>query len=410
MLMSNDKLSPPTTAGCTVQIVTDNAGFDALQREWDELFIASPTASPPLRFDWVRVWWRIYGPVYGCGGKGLRLIVMRRNGRLIGALPLYLSRGALPLLGVRRLRFISTGAAEFEETCAEYLDLLHAPGEAGACIELLVPALTNSPGLKWDELVLPDMSPASPLLELARRLDNGRLRVRQFSPGACHIAELGGGMEQYLAGLSPTTRKKARKMLRDLQTPEYVFEIAATTEQINLFFDQMVALHRKRWTAEGKTGSFAPRHAQFHRELLLKLAPPGQAVIARLSYRGQPIALSCGHRVRAKFDGYQMGVDHDVKEVHSPGAALYLALVSHLMQDGVIMCDQLLGCNRFKLDYCKQERPLTTLAVSRPTIRVAAASLFDLARRSLKKAKRSLTWAANAAAAPTPPQTTVPDA
>jgi len=407
--MSNDNNSHATTAQCTVQIIMDDAGFDRLESEWNELFLCSPTASPPLRFDWVRTWWRIYGPVYGSRGTGLRLIIMRRNGRLIGALPLYLSRSAVPLVGVRRLRFISTGAAEFEETCAEYLDLLHAPGEAGVCLDLLVPLLTSSPELAWDELILPDMSQTSPLLELGRRLNNGRLRVQQFSPGVCHIAELGGGLEQYLVGLSPTTRKKARKMLRDLQTPEYKFEVAATTEQINLFFDQMVELHRKRWTADGKTGSFAPRHAQFHRELLLKLAPSGQAVIARLCYCDRPIALCYGHRVRAKYDGYQMGVDHDVKEVHSPGAALYLGLVCHLSRIGVIMSDQLLGCNRFKLDYCKQERPLMSVKASQPTLRSAAATIVDLARRSMKKATRFRTFAA-AGAAPTPSQSPVPDA
>jgi CelD/BcsL family acetyltransferase involved in cellulose biosynthesis len=409
MLMSNDSNSPATTAQCTVQIVTDDAGFDQLQAEWDELFLSSPTASPPLRFDWVRTWWRIYGPVYGCGGTGLRLITIRRNGRLIGALPLYQTRSAIPLLGVRRLRFISTGAAEFEETCAEYLDLLHAPGEAGACVELLVPTLTESPQLCWDELILPDMSPTSPLLELGRRMNNGRLRVQQYSPGDCHIAELGGGLEQYLASLSPTTRKKARKMLRDLESPDYTFELAVTTEQINLFFDQMVELHRRRWTADGKAGSFAPRHAQFHRELLLKLAPSGQAVMARLSYCNRPVALSCGHRVRAKFDGYQMGVDHDIKEIHSPGAALYLGLASYLIREGVIMCDQLLGCNRFKMDYCKQKRALMTLKLVKPTLRLAAAAAVDLARRSMRKASRFLASAA-AGAAPTPPQSPVPDA
>ncbi len=33
-----------------------------------QLFEVAPTASPPLRWEWVREWWRIYGPVYGdCG-------------------------------------------------------------------------------------------------------------------------------------------------------------------------------------------------------------------------------------------------------------------------------------------------------------------------------------------------------
>jgi CelD/BcsL family acetyltransferase involved in cellulose biosynthesis len=408
MLMSNTNTQPPTTAQCTVEIITDAARLDALQAEWKQLFETSPTAAPPLRFEWVSSWWRIFGPVYGSGEQSLRIITMRRQGRLIGLVPLYQARAALPVLGVRRLRFISSGAAEFEETCADYLDLLHAPGESATCLDLLAPVLLESPQLCWDELILPEMAHTSCLLDLARRLDNGRRRIQQISPGDCHFAELGGGIEQYIDSLSPTTRKKARKMLRDLETPDYQFEIATNQEQINLFFDQLVELHRKRWTADGKTGSFAPRHAQFHRELCLRLAPSGAAIIGRLCHRGRPVALTYGHRVRAKFDSYQVGVDHECKEMHSPGAAAYLGLVSHLCEQGVIVCDQLLGCNRFKLDYAKQTHPLMTLQIAQPTLRGAAAAVFDLARRSARKAVRVLT--ATNSAANLPSQSTVTDA
>src|SRR5690349_13215588 len=87
--------------------------LELLRGEWNELFETSPTAAPPLRFEWVNEWWRVYGPVYGDNSKGLRIITLRRDGKLIGVLPLYESAG---MLGLRRLRFISSGAAEFEET------------------------------------------------------------------------------------------------------------------------------------------------------------------------------------------------------------------------------------------------------------------------------------------------------
>ena len=408
MLMANDTRPPVTTTRCTLEIVTDAHRLDMLEDDWNALFVTSPTASPPLRFEWIRQWWRIYGPVYGNAGSGLRVISLRRDGRLIGVLPLYQSCNGFPLIGARQLRFISTGAAEFEETCADYLDLLHAPGESSACLDLLTWALTKSSQLSWDQLLLPDMSPASPLLDLANRLHDGRRRISQYSPGVCHIADLSGGLERYLADLSSTTRKKARKMLRDLQTPDFKFEIATTPSQINLFFDQLVDLHRKRWTADGKPGSFAPRHAQFHRELCTRLAPMGQVVIARLCYHDQPIALTYGHRVGAKFDSYQMGVDHKFEAVHSPGAALYLGLLSHLWQDGVVMCDQLVGANRFKTDYAKQQRPLMTLKISQPGFRLAAAAVADLTRRSAIKIGRLI--AGESTDAITPPQAPQPNA
>jgi CelD/BcsL family acetyltransferase involved in cellulose biosynthesis len=86
-----------------------------------------------------------------------------------------------------------------------------------------------------------------------------------------------------------------------------------------------------------------------------------------------------------------MGVDHNFDVIHSPGAALYLGLLEHLWQDGVVMCDQLMGVNRFKTDYARQQRPLMTLEISQPTMRLAAAAVADLTRRCAIKVSRLLT-------------------
>src|SRR5437899_253698 len=131
-LSSNTDDSSLESDSCTVDVVRDSGGLDSLETEWKALFEISPTASPPLRWEWVREWWRIFGPVYGDQGRGLRVITLRREARLVGILPLYLRVKHRSLFGSRRLGFVSTGLDEFEETCTEYLDLLHEPGEERA--------------------------------------------------------------------------------------------------------------------------------------------------------------------------------------------------------------------------------------------------------------------------------------
>ena len=123
----------------------------------EALFEVSPTASPPFAWEWVREWWRIYGPVYGDGGRGLRIITVRRGPDLIGILPLYQRSSAGPW-AARQSRFISTGAAEFEETSTEYLDLLHLPNSAGECVEAICQTLLDCHEMRWDQLDLTDMS------------------------------------------------------------------------------------------------------------------------------------------------------------------------------------------------------------------------------------------------------------
>src|SRR5579862_2955616 len=312
-------------ARCNAAICATTQDLWALRGEWRDLYNASPTASAPLRWEWVWKWWSIYGPIYGNNGKGLRIITLRKGQQLIGVLPMYESTSGPAMLAVRKLRFISTGAKEFEETCAEYLNLLHAPGEEAACIDALADLLLHSQALKWDELELHDLPEDSPLAVLKDRLSGEGRKIKVESPGVCYISDLSGGLEQYLAGLSGTTRKKARKTLRAIETSDYVFEIATTAEQAGEFFDELVQMHKKRWEAEGKTGSFAPRHHEFHRGIAVELAPSGQVALGRLKHRGKTIAMSYGHRVGKRFEGYQLGIDHTFKLLPSSGAGLHLA-------------------------------------------------------------------------------------
>src|SRR5688572_21750854 len=92
-----------------VRVVREQSEWESLRGEWATLFDSSPTASPPLHFDWLTGWWRIYGPAYGSAGNGLAVILVRRGSRLIGALPLYQSVIGGPFLGRRRLGFLSSG-------------------------------------------------------------------------------------------------------------------------------------------------------------------------------------------------------------------------------------------------------------------------------------------------------------
>ena len=59
-----------------VEIVRDLAAYDSLEEEWNALFAASPTAAPPLRLEWLQLWWNLYGGEYAArsgADTGLRL-------------------------------------------------------------------------------------------------------------------------------------------------------------------------------------------------------------------------------------------------------------------------------------------------------------------------------------------------
>ena len=107
----------------TVQLTTvrDGDAFARLAPEWDALVRAMPRPSPFLLHGWLSAWWRHFG-----AGRDLRIHVAHEDGRLTGALPLYVRRR----FGVRVAGFLGDDAAALA-------DVLLAPGASPATADSL---------------------------------------------------------------------------------------------------------------------------------------------------------------------------------------------------------------------------------------------------------------------------------
>lgn len=380
----------PTDAA--VRVIADARAWDGLEAAWKELFAASPTASPPLRWEWLREWWRQYGSVYAFSGRGLRVYTVWRGSRLIGALPLYVCCKGGKFLGLRRLGFLSSGEAEFEETCAAYLDLLHLPGEARECLDRIETVVQDSRDTAWDELDLRSLSAGSPLLDWGRRFADGKRTVTVVNEGPCHVADLSGGFEAYLNRLSANSRAQARRLLREVTAAGLQFELAVNPASTDWFFDQLVQIHQQRWEAAGKPGCFsAPRFLEFHRALARRLVPTEEALLARLAQGKRPLAVIFGFLTRQKFDYYVSGSRLDkASPVRSPGTAAHLLLTAYLAERGVTEYDYLAGTQRYKLQFATEARPLVALRVVQPTFRTTLHAGMDVVWSAPRGVKRLL--------------------
>jgi hypothetical protein len=367
----------------TTRLILDETAWDDIRGDWDGLFAASPSASTPLDFGWLRSWWRLYGPVYGLGG--LRIITAWRESKLVGALPLYEHRGVGGSLGIRSLRFISTGEAEEEETCPDYMNLLHIPGEEAACAEIFWKEISL---MAWDYLEFLDLPDTSPLIgPHERALGAGSAEVLQR--GACPIADLGQGFEAYVQSLSAKTRQHARQYVRAADRDGAVLELASGPD-VDLFFDDLIRLHQERWTADGKPGCFAAaRFTDFHRALAREWVPSGRAVLARLSHGGTVYGVLYGFITRSKFDFYQSGIWRGTDgPLPSPGTLAHLLLMRALAERGVTAYDFLRGSSSYKQRLSTQESRLAGIRAWRPTPRAAALRAMQLAGRAIRKGKR----------------------
>lgn len=367
-------------ASLTWRVIEDVGEWDAIRADWNRLYHASPTASAPLDFVWLRTWWEVYGPVYGSGG--LRIISIWRGSRLVGALPLYLDVGRGMPFSVRCLRFISTGEAEFEETCPDYLNLLHMPDDETACAQAAWAAVD---AMQWDVLELLDLPDDTPLLRVRTALlHNPGLRV--LARGSCPVAFIGDGFEAYLAQLSSKSRMRARQEVRKVERSDTRFELASAADS-GQYFDELIRIHQARWVAGGRPGCFAaPRFTEFHRRLMHEWAAGGRAILGRLSHRAGTFVVLYGFVTNRKFDLYQLGVTSDERAiVHSPGAAANLLLMTELAARGVSHYDFLRGVSDFKKSLTTEQRALICLAGRRPTMRTLFGQVRNLLARASKK-------------------------
>jgi CelD/BcsL family acetyltransferase involved in cellulose biosynthesis len=372
------------TTPIVVRTVSDEAAWDGLVGDWTELFRSSPQAATPLRFAWLRHWWRVYGPVYSAGG--LRILTCWRGDKLVGVLPLYEGRLNGYSFGPRRIGFLSTGEAEFEESSPDYMNLLAAPGEEGACLSALSNRLHD---MKWDYLEFLDVPEGSPLLSVGAAYGDSKW-AQVEARGSCPVANLEGGFDAYLQRLSGNGRQQARRLVRQGEKSAARFEIVSGPERRDAFED-LIRLHRERWQRQGKEGAFAAaRFTQFHRSLVDELEPRGEAILARLSLAGRPVAVVYGFVTANKFDFYQSGVQMgEPGALHSPGNLAHLLLMRELCARGVIRYDFLRGSSQYKERLATEKTKMFSIQVWRPTPRsIAYRSTRFLARAALRTFKR----------------------
>jgi len=361
-------------------VVRNEADWYSFRRQWENLYEVSPTASTALDFTWLYEWWRVYRSSFRA--PELCIVTVWRGERLIGALPLYFRREARGALGTRRLSFISTGEPEFEETCADYLNVLFLPGEKAATVEAMWHAID---GMSWDRLELLDLPQDSPMLNAAHRPRSAQLTGR----GKCPIADLADGFEAYLGRLSSNRRQHARKLMRDGEKAGARLEVV-TPEDADQAFDDLVRLHQSRWTAVGKPGVFAaPRFLEFHRQLVRRWLPSGRAVLARLEFESVPLVVLYGFVTGTKFDFYQSGVAIAAAgRLRSPGNLAHLMLMKTLADRGIREYDFLRGASTHKERLATHDAELVALEAWRPTLASALSRSADIAGRAARKGWR----------------------
>lgn len=322
----------------SVETVTTLDGFDELAGEWDALVEAADRPSPFMLHGWLRSIWPL------C--EQPRVVVARRDGRLVGALPLDVRRRR----GLRVAELIGGMDAHLGD----------ALGEETA-------AVVDEARRSFDVADLFGM-PAGSRLESVGRL---RLVERVEAP----VLDLRPGF--YESKFSAKSRQTHRRKLRRLG------ELGRLEYSLADDLEETFRVHELRWRGRPDgSGLSRPEVREAHRAGYAALA--GRAWILVLSLDGRVIAYNCALRVRDRIYSHRLGFDPDFGQ-YSPGLACTLELCDRALADGLERVELLGGGEEYKLQLADRREPLYQGFGLAQTLRGRAAVASRLAAVSTRK-------------------------
>lgn len=233
--------------------------FDELQTVWTQLLADSASNSIFLCWDWVRLWWSIYGEPHE-----LYLVEARtREGLLVGLAPLKIAKRKF---GGRVAEFLGQGGG----VTPEYLDfIVRNSWEPIALPAILRYIASDSAVTGFDLRTIPSDSPN---LSIIRRTLRESGTVREAEESQCPVIELPNTWEEFLKSKSRNYRKKIKeyekRCNRDLRI---TFRRSRNANELHSDLESLKRLHKARWGNKSRAfsnDSYVKFHAEFASLLL----------------------------------------------------------------------------------------------------------------------------------------------
>ncbi|PYC65754.1 glycosyl transferase family 1 [Streptomyces tateyamensis] len=250
----------------TSEVRREDDALVTLAAQWQELAARCRTATPFQSAAWQASWWRAYGRP----GR-LRVVLVRRDGLLVGAAALRLDRGGrLTGLGGRLIDFTDV---LLDDACAE-----QAAARLAAALPLRRP---------WQLLELHEVRPGS-AAHLLYAAWTGRRH--QLLDSVCqHLPAV--PMDQLLARLPGRTAQRSRAKQRKLLEAGVV-ATRVPPEQTGAAMEDLLRLHALQWESRSVTPEHvSARFRQHLTESTAGLARIGQAVVYRYHLDGELLAV-----------------------------------------------------------------------------------------------------------------------
>jgi len=310
--------------------------FEALRDTWHELQQAAGARSVFLSHEWFLVCAQCLSP-----SQQMLVLVLRREGRPVGAVPLLSQRIQVRHLPATQIGFL-------ENPLTPFVDFLLTEREEGLRTVLGYFRETHT---DWDVLSLGKLREDSPHLDLLRRLlGHQRQTFRVLTVSQTPFLRIQQSWEEFYQSKSQKFKKTRRSVANRIERLGPVaVELVRRPEECARGLEQLLEVSQRSWKRQQATDLLTP---EFERKFLgqltgvvsnagwlrLWLLKKGEDVLAaeyHLDDHGAVYAL------RAHYD--------DAYAASSPGAYLDTMIVRHLFENGCTLYDMGPGRVDYKL-------------------------------------------------------------
>ncbi len=258
--------------------------IDDLKDDWDALHRRSGR-EPSVSFEFARAMVRNHM----AGHDEWFLVVLRRDGHVVGLVPMMTRRERLAGLSVTVLQLV-------EDQYSTHSDLLFAP-DAGDLVGAWLDAIRGPRAGAWDVLQIPRLLEHSSLIgaltsELSRRRASHRWRLERPS---FHLP-LPDSYQAYLATRSGKLRNYLKRAEKKLAAEgDVTFTRVAPGDPLDRAYDELLEIERQSWKHEHGTAiTVAPHQEGFYRDLIETAEQAGTLHLTFLRLAGVPIAYNLG--------------------------------------------------------------------------------------------------------------------
>jgi CelD/BcsL family acetyltransferase involved in cellulose biosynthesis len=261
-----------------------------------------------------------------------------------------------------------TGDPTLDINFIEYNGILADRTLGDAAVEACLAFLIGSSNA-WDELYLGGI-PEGYLKSIERCGVPVRIAARKPS-AAVDFVTLRRNRRAYLDDLSANTRYQIRRAMRLYEKRGPLrLDVAGDTTQALTFLDELKVLHQRHWQRRAKGGAFSfPFLERFHRSLIARSLPEGNAEVLRISAGEAPIGYLYNFLWRGWVGTYLSGFAYEPDARLKPGLVSYCLCAERHLANGMAVQDFLAGDDRYKRSLGKPGPDMLWLALQRPRLR-----------------------------------------